>query len=52
MGKIHQNLIDDEIHAMPAVTYADIAARDADTTFNTTSTNVNKMVREESPLSF
>lgn len=48
----HRDFVDLDNHALPAVTYADIAARDADATFNTAATNVNKSVRVDSPLSF
>ncbi len=49
---LHKNLTDLNIHALSAVTYADIVARDADTIFNTDSTNVNKVVRINSPVSY
>ena len=51
MGDFHKNLIDDNLHALPARTFADIAARDADTAFQVT-TNINKVVRVDSPASY
>jgi len=47
----HRDQIDDDIHALNARTYADIAARDADTAFQIIG-NVNKLVRVDSPLSY
>ena len=52
MGDFHKNLVLDDNHALNARTYADIAARDADTTFNGDATNINKIVRVDTPLSF
>ena len=57
-NKYHRNLIGHNNHAVTAnpddvVTgYTDIAARDADTVFNTDPLNINKCVRVESPLSY
>lgn len=48
----HKNLTNDDIHALTAATYADIAARDADSAFNTDSDNLNKLVRVDSPLAY
>jgi len=48
----HKNFVEDDIHAAVARIYDDITARDADTSFNTDSTNVNKLVRVDSPLAF
>jgi hypothetical protein len=48
----HSELTGDNIHALAAVTYADLTARDADTDFNTDATNANKMVRVDSPASY
>lgn len=54
----HKNLLGSENHPLTAnpnatgAGYANIAARDADTSFHSTATNVNKMVRVDSPLSF
>jgi len=48
---IHKDLKDLDSHADIAVTYTDIAARDADSAFNTATTNINKNVRVNSPLS-
>jgi len=50
-NKFHKDSIDDDNHALTAVTYADIAARDADTSFQVTE-NLNKMVRVDSPASY
>ena len=52
MGTTHKNLTLDEIHVLVARVYANITARDADTTFNTTATNVNKVVRVDLPLAY
>lgn len=51
-NKFHQNLIDTDIHASTAVTYADITARDADTAFNTATSSINKIVRTDSPVAY
>lgn len=51
MGSLHKNIIEDDVHADVARIYADNTARDADTSFNTASTNFNKNVRVDSPLS-
>jgi len=51
MGSIHSEFTGDEIHAVTVVTYADIAARNADTTFNLNADNIDKLVRVNSPLS-
>lgn len=48
----HRELTDADIHSLTAVSYADIAARDADTAFNTDTENLNKMVRVNAPVSF
>lgn len=48
----HEDLTDDDIHALNARTYANIAARDADTDFNTNADNVDKLVRVDSPLAY
>jgi len=48
----HKDLVSEDIHVITAATYADIAARDADSDFNTTSTNVDKTVRVDSPLAY
>lgn len=48
----HKNLVLDDIHAVASKSYADIAARDADTDFNTAVENVDKVVRVDSPLSY
>jgi len=48
----HKDQIDDDNHALTARTYDDITARDADSTFNTDSDNVNKIVRVDSPLAY
>lgn len=50
-NQFHQNLVGDDIHALPARTYADIAARDADTAFHVAA-NLDKKVRIESPPSY
>lgn len=47
-NKFHRDLTDSSIHAVNARTYADIAARDADTAFQIAA-NINKMVRVDSP---
>lgn len=48
MGTNHPESVTTNNHAITGVgAYADIAARDADSTFNTNSTNVNKVVRVE-----
>lgn len=47
----HKDSIDDDNHALTARTYADVAARDADTPFQVTD-NINKIVRVNSPLSY
>lgn len=47
----HADTTGDSIHVLNANTYTDIAARDADTAFQVT-TNVNKLVRVDTPLSF
>lgn len=44
----HSDLSNTDIHALTANTYADIAARDADTAFQIT-TNIDKEVRVDSP---
>jgi len=57
MGTSHPLSVGSNNHAITAnpnatgASYADIAARDADTAFQIT-TNINKVVRVESPLSF
>lgn len=51
-NKLHKNLTDDDIHVSVAKTYADITARDADAVFHGVSTNINKIVRVDSPLSY
>ena len=51
-NKFHKDLSLDDIHAGVARLYADIAARDADTAFNTDAANINKQVRIDSPISF
>lgn len=48
----HKNMTLDNVHAAVARVYADITARDADSDFNTATTNLNKMVRVDSPLAF
>lgn len=48
----HRNLVDADNHAVTAATYADIAARDADTAFHSDSANVSKAVRVDSPVSY
>lgn len=48
---LHKNQTGDNVHAIPARTYADIAARDTDTAFHV-ATNIDKLVRIESPISF
>ena len=48
-NSFHRDLIGDNIHVVSTITYADLAARDADTAFNTNSANVNKLVRVDSP---
>ena len=45
-------MILDDIHVGIARIFADIAARDADTAFNTDPANINKEVRVDSPISF
>lgn len=45
----HKNFILDDNHALPARLYANVAARDADTAFNTASTNINKVVKIDTP---
>lgn len=50
-NKFHKDLTDLNIHALTAATYADIAARDADTAFQVAA-NINKVVRVDSPLSY
>ena len=58
MGTFHAELVGSGNHAITSnpntsgTSYANLAARDADTTFSTDSDNVNKVVRVESPLSF
>lgn len=58
MGTRHSLSVGSTNHAITAnpnaagTSYADIAARDADTAFHSVSTNVNKVVRVESPLSY
>lgn len=53
MGTSHNLSVTTNNHAITGVAaYADITARDADTSFHSTSTNVDKVVRIESPLSF
>lgn len=47
----HKNFVDDDNHALTAVTYADITARDADTDFQVTA-NLDKMVRVDSPVAY
>ena len=49
---LHKDLTLDDIHALVSRVYADIAARDADTAFNGVSTNINKVVRVDSPIAF
>ena len=49
---LHKDLTGSDIHVLPAETYADITARDADTDFNTDSENIDKVVRIDSPVSF
>lgn len=46
----HRDLVDDDIHVITARTYADIAARDADTDFQVTA-NLYKVVYVVSPAS-
>ena len=48
---LHSNLIEADVHALPAKVYADVTARNADTGFQVTS-NINKMVRVDSPQSY
>lgn len=48
----HKDKTLDDIHALPARVFANIAARDADTAFSGASANVNKVVRVDSPLAF
>jgi len=50
-NSFHKDLFDDDIHLINARTFTDIAARDADTAFQIT-TNINKAVRVDSPVSF
>lgn len=52
MGSQHKDLTLDENHAIIARTYANIAARDADSAFNTATANLNKLVRVDSPLTY
>lgn len=58
MGTSHPLSVGSNNHAITAnpnatgAGYADIAARDADSAFNTLSTNVNKVVRVDSPLGY
>ncbi|MEE9367034.1 MAG: hypothetical protein V3W44_10130 [Dehalococcoidales bacterium] len=58
MGTFHSLLVGSGNHAITAnpntagTSYADIAARDADSDFNTNSANLDKVVRVESPLSY
>ncbi|KKK75235.1 hypothetical protein LCGC14_2875750, partial [marine sediment metagenome] len=47
----HKDFVDDDNHALTARTYANIAARDADTTFQVTK-NINKAIRVDSPVSY
>ena len=47
----HKNYTLDDVHAIVARIYADIAARDADTDFSGDSENANKAVCVSSPLS-
>ena len=51
MGTLHKDLIDDDNHAVPARTYADVAARDADVAFQVAA-NVDKFVKVESPPTY
>ena len=51
MGTIHSKFTDDENHALTAASYANIAARDADTDFHV-SENINKLVRVDTPLAY
>jgi len=51
-GDVHKDLVLDEIHATVARVYADIAARDADSAFNTATENIDKIVRIDSPVSY
>jgi len=48
----HEKLGVDDIHQINDKIYADVAARDADSTFNTDADNVNKVVRVDSPLAY
>ncbi|MEE8518142.1 MAG: hypothetical protein V3S98_03340 [Dehalococcoidia bacterium] len=48
---LHKDLILTDMHAMIAATYADAAARDADTPFQVAA-NVNKIVRTDSPVGY
>ncbi|KKL80226.1 hypothetical protein LCGC14_2006860, partial [marine sediment metagenome] len=52
MGTLHKDLTLDNIHATVSRVYNDITARDADSDFNTAITNLNKMVRVDSPVSY
>lgn len=53
MGTSHPLSVTTNNHAITgSVPYADIAARDAATSFHSVATNVNKVVRVNSPLSF
>ncbi len=51
MGTKHSEAVGSVNHAITAATYADIAARDADTDFQVT-VNIDKTVRVDSPLSY
>ena len=50
-NQFHERLVDDDIHALTAKTFTNIANRDADTDFQVTA-NINKMVRIDSPASY
>lgn len=50
-NKFHQDFTGDDNHALTSATYADIAARDADTAFQVTK-NIDKMVRVEDASAF
>ena len=47
----HSELTDSDIHALTAISYVDIAARDADSNFQVLG-NVNKVVHVNSPINF
>lgn len=48
----HKDFVDDDNHAVSARTYADIAARDADSTFQVNA-NIDKIVRvNDSPIAY